>query len=63
VTVSNGDEVQILTSRFGKGSVRYGKEWSPGSASVGWFDYQSAKSTTFNVSHSSLTDLTFTIVK
>jgi len=45
VTVSDGDEVQILASRFGKGSVRYRKQFS-----VGCLVYQSAEST---ISHSS----------
>ncbi|WVZ26099.1 hypothetical protein V8G54_004643 [Vigna mungo] len=50
----DGDEVQILASRFGKGSVRYGKEWLRCWGSVGCFGYQSAKSTNFNVSHCSM---------
>lgn len=54
MTVSDGDEVQILASRFGKGSVRYGKEWLRCWGSVGCFGYQSAKSTNFNVSHCSM---------
>lgn len=45
VTVSDIDEVQILASRFGKGSVRYRKQFS-----VGCLVYQSAEST---ISHSS----------
>lgn len=51
MAVCDADEVKVLASRLGNGSVRYGKEeWLRGWGFVGWFN-KSGKSMRLNVSH------------